>query len=62
MMKRKTTKKLSFDTSTVRNLTQEQLREAAGGISSAKVWCSTWEDTGCCNYQDTDACTSQCHY
>lgn len=62
MMKRKTSRKLTLDVSTVRNLTAEQLKETAGGLSSGKVWCSTWDDTGCCDFQPTDNCTGACHW
>ena len=59
---KRSTRKLALDTSTLRNLTPTELTKVAGGLSSAKVWCSTFGDTGCCDFQATDNCTGGCHW
>jgi hypothetical protein len=43
-----TKRKLSLHSQTLRHLSNEQLGQVFGGISSdAAGMCSTWEDTGC---------------
>lgn len=57
-------RKLSLQAQTLRHLTTDQLRQIAGGVSSARgTMCSTIEDTGCLpsgnDYCASTACNTQ---
>jgi hypothetical protein len=54
---KRTNRKLNLRVETVRNLSQGDLRRAAGGMSSERAGvCSTFDETGCCGFSGENGC------